>query len=89
MSTTNEIVRKIDEGRIICLEKETDAKNPDWNEHRAFKGVFLKHLVKGEDTGGKFSCHPVKVESGCEIGEHVHADKWELGEFVAQTLKIK
>lgn len=82
MAKTNEIVRKIDEGKIVYLEKEADTKNLGWNAHATFKGVFLKHLVKGEDTGGKFSCHLVKVESNCEIGEHIHKDKWELHEII-------
>ncbi|MEW6104711.1 MAG: cupin domain-containing protein [bacterium] len=38
--------------------------------------------MKGEATNGKFSCHLVKVESGCEIGEHIHGDKWELHEII-------
>lgn len=82
MTTTNEIVKKIDEGKIIYLEKEMDAKELDWNAHPAFKGVFLKHLVRGEDTGSGFSCHLVKVEAGCEIGEHVHEKQWELHEII-------
>jgi len=83
MATTNEIVKKIDGGKIIYLEKEMDAKELDWNAHPTFKGVFLKHLVKGEDTDGKFSCHLVKVEAGCEIGEHVHEGQFELHEVIA------
>ena len=79
---TEGIVRKIDEGKIVYLEEEVGVKNLDWNAHTAFKGVFLKHLVKSEHTGGKFSCHLVKVKSGCEIGEHVHEDNWELHEVI-------
>ena len=82
MTTKSEIVKKMDEGKIVHLKKETDAKKLDWNAHPTFKGVSLKHLVKGEDTGGKFSCHLVKIEPNCEIGEHVHADKWELHEII-------
>ncbi|PKP61615.1 cupin [Candidatus Atribacteria bacterium HGW-Atribacteria-1] len=82
MSTTNEIVKKIDEGKIVYLEKEVNAKELNWNAHLAFKGVFLKHLVKGENTEGKFSCHLVKVEAGCEIGEHIHEEQWELHEII-------
>jgi len=82
MSTSSEIVKKVDEGKIVYLEKEVDAKDLVWNAHPTFKGVSLKHLVKGESTNGKFSCHLVKVESGCEIGEHIHADKWELHEII-------
>lgn len=82
MTVSSEIVKKLDEGKVVCLEKETDVKELDWNAHSAFKGVFLKHLVKGEDTDGKFSCHLVKIESGCEIGEHIHEKQWELHEIL-------
>jgi mannose-6-phosphate isomerase-like protein (cupin superfamily) len=82
MSTSSELVKKVDEGKIIYLEKEVGAKDLVWNAHPAFKGVSLKHLVKGESTNGKFSCHLVKVESNCEIGEHIHEDKWELHEII-------
>jgi mannose-6-phosphate isomerase-like protein (cupin superfamily) len=82
MSTADEIVKKVGEGKIVCLEKEVDIKDLAWNAHPTFKGVFLKHLVKGESTNGKFSCHLVKVEADCEIGEHIHEDKWELHEII-------
>jgi len=82
------IVKGIEEGKIVCLEKEVDVKSLDWNAHPTFsKGVSLKHLIKGESTGGKFSCHLVKIESNCEIGEHIHADKWELHEIIEGTGK--
>ncbi len=83
MAATNEIVGEIDKGKIVCIGKEVNAKDMDWNAHAKFNGVFLKHLVKGEDTDGKFSCHLVKVESDCEIGEHIHEDKWELHEIIS------
>ncbi len=82
MNDTYEFVKKIDEGKIIYTGCEVDVKSIEWNPHPAFIGVFLKHLVKGELTGNKFSCHLVKVNSGCEIGEHVHEDKWELHEVI-------
>ena len=82
MSTSREIVKKVDERKIVYLEEEIYAQDLAWNAHPAFKGVSLKHLVKGESTNGKFSCHLVKVESGCEIGDHIHKDKWELHEII-------
>lgn len=83
MAATNEIVGEIDKGKIVCIDKEVDVENLKWNAHAKFKGVFLKHLVKGEDTEGKFSCHLVRVESDCEIGEHIRKDKWELHEIIS------
>ena len=82
MCASIEIIKGIEEGKVIYLEKEVEVKDLVWNLHPTFKGVSLKHLIKGEGTNGKFSCHLVKVESGCEIGEHIHQDKWELHEII-------
>ena len=79
----SELIKKIEEGKIIHIGSELNVNSLPWNNHPTFKGVSLKHLVKGESTGGKFSCHLVKVESGCEIGEHIHEDKWELHEIIS------
>ena len=54
-----------------------------WNPHPTFKGVSMKHVVKGADTDGRLSCHLVRIEPGCEIGDHVHEGKMELHEVVA------
>ncbi len=81
------ITKELEEGRVIYLEKEVDVKSLDWNAHSTFKGVFLKHLIKGESTERKFSCHLVKIEKACEIGEHIHQDKWELHEIIEGTGK--
>lgn len=63
-------------GKCIEIEKL------DWNEHPAFKGVFLKHLIKGEDTNNQLSCHLVKINANCEIGLHNHVGKTELHEVI-------
>jgi len=85
--STNEIVKKIEEGKIVYLNKEQETASLKWNAHPTFKGVSLKHLIKGEETNSKFSCHLVKVEKGCEIGEHIHEGKWELHEIVGGSGK--
>ncbi len=54
-----------------------------WNDHASFKGVALKHLIKGEKTGGKFSVHMVRVKAGYMIGDHIHEGKWEMHEVVS------
>lgn len=76
-----EIINEINNGKIVYLENEIQIKNLKWNK-AAFDGVYLKHLVKGESTENKFSCHLVKIEAGCEIGEHIHEGKWELHEVL-------
>ena len=72
----------VEQGEIFYQNKKILAKEIAWSAHPTFKGVYLKHLVKGEDTDGKFSCHLVKVEAGCQIGSHIHEGKWELHEVL-------
>jgi quercetin dioxygenase-like cupin family protein len=75
-------VQHVLKGKIFS---ETHGKDIDaiaWNPHAKFKGVALKHLVTGETTQGKFSCHLVKVQAGHEIGDHIHESQWELHEVL-------
>jgi len=68
---------------IFTREDQKAIEDFPWNKHAAFQGVYLKHLVKGDQTDGKFSCHLVKVEAGSELGEHIHANNWEIHEIVS------
>ncbi len=79
--------KEIENGIIKTMEKTLQTEDLAWNKHATCEGVFLKHLVKGESTEGKFSCHLVRVQSGCEISQHIHADNWELHEVIAGTGK--
>ena len=54
------------------------AEDLPWNPHPKFSGVFLKHLVTGNDTGGRMSLHHVRVYPGCSIGDHAHAGQVEI-----------
>ena len=66
-----------------CLSGRTEAfDEKPWNPHPAFKGVSLKHLVTGADTGGALSCHMVRVDPGCVLKTHTHNPQWELHEVV-------
>ena len=75
------IVEKFILGKAVHKDKEIDIGKLEWNKN-SNKGVYLKHIIKGEDTEGKFSCHIVKIETGCEIGNHIHANNWELHEVI-------
>lgn len=70
-------------GVIIADGKTVDAESLPWNEHATFKGVYLKHLVTGSMTGGRLSCHLIRIEAGRSIGDHVHPDKYELHEVIS------
>jgi quercetin dioxygenase-like cupin family protein len=70
---------------IFTHEARTEIENLPWNASPVFKGVYLKHLIKGDETEGQLSCHLVKIEPGCSIGLHNHAGKSELHEVVSGT----
>ncbi|MFH1075917.1 MAG: cupin domain-containing protein [Pseudomonadota bacterium] len=38
-------------------------------------------------TDNRFSAHLVRIKSGCEIGEHIHDNNWELHEPIEGTGK--
>jgi quercetin dioxygenase-like cupin family protein len=54
-----------------------------WNPHPKFTGVFLRHLVTGNNTGGRMSLHHVRIDPGCVIGDHVHAGQVEIHDVLA------
>lgn len=56
------------------------ASENGWRPHPAFEGVFLKALLTGEQTDGRFSSHLVRIDPGKAIGVHDHPDHWELHE---------
>ena len=76
------IEQAISKGTIIHSGGELRIADIDWASHPSFQGVHLKHIITSQLTEGKFSRHLVRIESGCEIGEHVHSDKWELHEIL-------
>jgi quercetin dioxygenase-like cupin family protein len=72
-----------DHGTIICGTECTPAASLAWNAHQTFAGVFLKNLLTGESTGGRLSCHLVRIEPNMSIGRHSHPDSLELHEVIA------
>jgi quercetin dioxygenase-like cupin family protein len=82
MSHTNSIFQT---ATIITPTGEKSADRQEWAPHPVFPGVWMKHLVTGEDTGGLLSCHLVRIENGCEIGAHVHDASLELHEVLSGT----
>ena len=69
-------------GKIFSGNETVSAESVAWTEHAKFKGVFLKHLVTGAKTAGKISCHLVRIEPGCAIGDHVHGKELEIHEVL-------
>lgn len=71
-----------DNGKLYINDTCIDVEQLEWNAHPTFKGVSLKHVIKGESTDGMVSYHLVKVEPGCEIKIHNHPGKTEVHEVV-------
>jgi len=57
-----------------CSDK-VDSK--PWYSPPGWKGVFLKDLITGKDTDGKFSYHLVRIQDHCEVPNHSHETQWE------------
>jgi quercetin dioxygenase-like cupin family protein len=79
----NDLFAAFENGTIACPGKTASACDAPWNDHAAFAGVALKHLVTGADTDGLFSVHLVRLDPDAEIGIHSHDASWELHEVAA------
>lgn len=66
-----------EQGVVLFPRHEIKAVTRPWYSHPAWNGVYLKDLVTGKETGGKFSYHIVRIEKGCEVADHNHEDLWE------------
>ncbi len=74
------ILETMGRGAVIYRCKDESMDEVPWMEHARFKGIYLKHVVKGADTDGMLSCHIVRIEPNCVLDEHAHDDQWELHE---------
>lgn len=72
------------ENGMIVVNGATVGKISDipWSRHPKFEGVFLKNLFDGKESNNNFSQQLVKIEGGCEIGNHIHEGKAELHEVL-------
>ena len=72
-------------GALVFPGLEIRAMETPWYAHPAWNEVFLKDLVKGDETDGAFSCHLVRVEPNCEVADHAHELQWEWNAILAGT----
>lgn len=78
----SQIVEDFLQGKVVTVAEARENQEVPWTPNAKFKGVWLKHLITAKDTEGTFSVHLVRVEAGCEIGDHIHTTQWELHEVV-------
>lgn len=69
-------------GELYINGECIDIENLTWNNHPAYKGVCLKHIIKGESTNNQLSCHIVRINPGSELELHCHPGKTELHEVI-------
>jgi quercetin dioxygenase-like cupin family protein len=79
----NEMVAAMSNGSVSYLDRDEAVSDLAWHEHPAYKGVWLKHLVSGRETGGALSCHMVRIGPHAVLEEHVHETRLELHETLA------
>lgn len=70
-------------GKIHTEVTAVQSGSIEYSAHKTFKGVYLKHLVRGEQTNNQLSCHLVKVNPYCVLDEHTHPDHLEIHEIIA------
>lgn len=76
------VFAQFSQGRLFANDNDRELGSLPWNEHPKFKGVFLKDLLKRDETADLFSLHLVRLEAEKEIGLHRHADSLELHEVL-------
>jgi quercetin dioxygenase-like cupin family protein len=79
---TKILVSNFENGNTHLLTSTVSNTEKQWNPHPKFHGVYLKHIITGEQTGNRVSSHIVKIEPGCILDEHIHAGKIELHEVI-------
>lgn len=70
-------------GTVVVAGQTIAAESLPWNPHPKSAGISLRHLVTGNDTGGRMSLHYVRLDHGCAIGDHTHAGQVEIHDVLA------
>ena len=79
---TKKISTNIANGTIHYSDRSENISEVEWMRHPNFRGVYLKHIIKGADTSGLFSSHLVKIEPNCCLETHCHENQLELHEVI-------
>lgn len=74
---SKQLAEIFEQGGVFFPGHKTEEILHPWYSHHACKGVFLKDLVTGKETGGKFSYHIVHISKDCEVIDHDHETQWE------------
>ena len=86
---TSDVVRNFENGSLYTILNKKELTNGEWNPHKKFAGVSLKNLAVSSDSGGRVSCHLVRVEPGCELSLHSHENNLEIHEVISGSGTLK
>jgi quercetin dioxygenase-like cupin family protein len=76
------ISTNIADGTIHFYNRSENISEVEWTKHPKFKGVYIKHMIKGADTCTLFSSHLVKIDPDCRLERHYHENQLELHEVL-------
>jgi quercetin dioxygenase-like cupin family protein len=79
---TKESMAYMTKGSITFMDRDDAVEEILWSPHPKFKGVNMKHLIKGIDTDGMLSCHMVRIDPDAILEDHSHENQWELHEVI-------
>jgi len=79
----NEVFEKFNDGNLRLPNKTISFSEIVWTKHPVFEGVELKHIIKGQDTDGRFSYHLVRIAPNKSIKNHIHENQLETHEVIA------
>ncbi|MCP4115807.1 MAG: cupin domain-containing protein [Desulfobacteraceae bacterium] len=79
---TNKISTDIANGTVHYADRSEKLSDAERVEHPQFKGVYLKLMIKGADTSGRFSSHLVRIAPECTLENHCHENQLELHEVL-------
>ncbi|WP_243364206.1 cupin domain-containing protein [Fundidesulfovibrio terrae] len=79
----NDAGKLFEAATVILGDRTLSAGNQEWNPHPVFEGVWMKNLMLGKDTGGRLSCHLVRIGARRAIGDHTHDGSLELHEVLS------
>jgi mannose-6-phosphate isomerase-like protein (cupin superfamily) len=67
---------------VFLPEQEIETAKKPWYPHPEWRGVFLKDLVTGKETGGMFSYHLVRIWEDSKVMDHNHETQWEWNRII-------
>jgi len=76
------IAELFEHGGKITASQIHDLNTGEYVPHKSFKGVSLKLLAGGNETGHAVSLHLVRVEPNCCLDTHEHLQNLEIHKVI-------